>query len=66
MATAKKHKRSCSECGVGLEPGLTSCPLCGAEQRTPPGSLITEQGTYQAKVRKLRDELRRLRADGAA
>ena len=66
MATAKKNKRSCSDCGAGLEPGLTSCPLCGAEQAAPPGSLITEQGDYQKKVRKLRDELRRLRADGAA
>lgn len=63
---AKKKIRKCTECGVGLEPGLTSCPLCGAAQAAAAGALITEEGDYQAKVRKLRDELRKLRADGAA
>lgn len=63
---AKNKQRKCTECGVGLEPGLTACPLCGAEAAVPAGALITEEGDYQAKVRKLRDELRKLREDGAA
>lgn len=65
MAEKAVKKRNCSECGVGLEPGLTSCPLCGAEAPVDPSALTTEHGDYQAKVRKLRDELRKLR-DGAA
>ncbi len=64
---AAKAKEKCTECGAGLSAGPASCPLCGAEQKhaVEPGALVTEHGDYQEKVRKLRDELRRLR-DGAA
>ncbi|HVL64285.1 MAG TPA: hypothetical protein VM573_03840 [Actinomycetota bacterium] len=47
-----------------MTPGLAACPLCGAEEAA--AAQPEEPDDYQAKVRALREELQRLRRDGAA
>ncbi len=51
----------CKECGSVLRDRPDSCPLCGSELggKDPRGSVDAEK--YQDNVRKLREELDRLR-----
>jgi predicted amidophosphoribosyltransferase len=60
----------CSGCGAELEVGPDQCPLCGAEPRIAarkvrPRERVTVDD-YQASIRKLRAQLRRLRDDAEA
>lgn len=56
----------CSECGSVLRDRPASCPLCGAELTSGSGPKPADDPVdYQDNVRKLRDELKRLR-DGDA
>ena len=62
----RKKTEHCSECGAELKLRPASCPLCGAEvsDGSPPaGSWNAE--AYQSNVRELREQLRKLRNDGA-
>jgi predicted amidophosphoribosyltransferase len=61
--------RLCGECGAGLERRATSCPLCGGskpaaagESEPPPPDI----DSYQSDVRRLREQLRRLREGAEA
>ena len=68
MAAAKKPNK-CQECGAELRLGPAPCPLCGCEQagdknRTAPAKKA-DPDDYQANVRDLREELRKLRDEGA-
>ena len=61
--------KRCSECGAELRLGPARCPLCGAEPRTTaepqgPGK-VENVDHYQSDVRKLRDQLKRLREEDA-
>ena len=66
--------KRCSECGAQLRLRSTLCPLCGAEEagaakpgKAKPGNepgpdaMVVTADDYQADIRKLREELRRLR-----
>jgi predicted amidophosphoribosyltransferase len=68
----------CKGCGAELKPGADACPLCGTESgravvrerapglerfKTPDAPVSVDD--YQADVRKLREQLRRLRDEGA-
>ena len=56
----------CSECGAELRLRPARCPLCGMEikwETTAPEP--TDPETYQSNVRELREQLRRLRDEGA-
>ncbi len=59
----------CSECGAELRLGPARCPLCGAEPNTkaePQAPVKVESvDHYQSDVRKLRDQLKRLREEDA-
>lgn len=57
---------TCSACGAGVPPGPAACPLCGTDLGAPAASRGAEPAEYHEAVRDLRDELRRLREDGAA
>lgn len=65
-----KRQTSCSGCGVVLKDRPTSCPLCGAEltprEVAPPRPQDLEAEDYQNDVRRLREELRKLRDDAEA
>ncbi|MDQ4125798.1 MAG: hypothetical protein M3134_09390 [Actinomycetota bacterium] len=56
----------CSECGAELKLRPASCPLCGRETpfvaREP---VAIDLDAYQDNVRRLRDELYRIRRDDA-
>jgi predicted amidophosphoribosyltransferase len=62
----------CNGCGAELEVGPECCPLCGAEPRIvarkprPRERAPVAVDDYQASVRKLRAQLRRLRDDAEA
>lgn len=58
-----KHKDMCSECGAELRLGPARCPLCGAEPSPPVA--ITDADRYHSNVQELRDQLRKLREEGA-
>lgn len=66
MAAAKKTPK-CSECGAELELGPARCPLCGfePEEEASPKPVVYDRDRYQAAIRDLQEELRRLRDDGA-
>lgn len=56
----------CSECGSVLRDRPASCPLCGRDLSDGAGKPPkVEPGDYQDNVRKLREELKRLRGDDA-
>ena len=69
MAAAKKKLNKCHECGAELKLGPAPCPLCGTEQdaeknwNAPPKK--ADPDDYQASVRDLREQLRKLRDEGA-
>lgn len=64
-------KKLCSECGAELNAGPASCPLCGTDADAPQSksnvdwSGPSKVASYQDDVRALRDELKRLRDEGA-
>jgi hypothetical protein len=62
--------KRCKECGAQLRLRSTSCPLCGTGEETDapkaPGrgkseTSVVNVDDYQSDIRKLREELRRLR-----
>jgi hypothetical protein len=55
----------CRECGAQLRLGSAPCPLCGAEPNTEQSTGSIDASDYQADVRLLREELKKLREDGA-
>jgi hypothetical protein len=48
-----------------LPPGPAPCPLCGAEISAEQPTVAKDAADYQARVRLLRDQLKKLREDGA-
>ena len=59
----------CRGCGADLVLGADRCPLCGAEagtteSRKPKRERLTVED-YQSDVRSLREQLKRLRDEGA-
>ncbi len=66
---AKEH---CSECGAELQDGPARCPLCGSDADTRARkadnvdwSRTASVTRYQDDLRSLRDELKKLRDEGA-
>ena len=65
--------KKCTECGAELRLRSAPCPLCGAEPHVAAPSKKSEDhewsapepvadvASYQADIRKLREELKRLR-----
>jgi hypothetical protein len=53
------------ECGAQLPPGPAPCPLCGADPSLDQPKATKDAADYQAGVRLLRDQLKKLREDGA-
>ena len=65
---ARKKTQHCSECGAELKLGPARCPLCGTEPETPawaPPPETPDPDAYQSNVRDLREQLRKLRDEGA-
>ena len=62
---ARKRQKACSGCGAGIRSGLDRCPLCGADAGLPTGEGIEDVEDYQATLRKLQDELKKLRKQSA-
>jgi predicted amidophosphoribosyltransferase len=59
--------RLCGECGAGLEPRATRCPLCGGSTPAPVGEREPRDiDSYQADVRRLREQLKALREGAEA
>jgi rRNA maturation protein Nop10 len=67
MPARKKSKKKdyCAECGAELTLRPDSCPLCGAEISASTWAAPSNAETYQSNVRDLREQLRKLRNDGA-
>ncbi|MGI8708335.1 MAG: hypothetical protein ACR2LG_09065 [Actinomycetota bacterium] len=64
--------KNCAECGAELEPRSTSCPLCGTQRRESVKWTTAKKPTvpedvedYQADLRKLRAQLKKIRDEGA-
>jgi predicted amidophosphoribosyltransferase len=65
---ARKRSEKCSECGAELRIGPARCPLCGSEPATPtkrPVEAANDPEGYHSRVQELRDQLRKLREEGA-
>lgn len=64
---APKRPPKCSECGAELQLGPARCPLCGFEpdEEATDRPVVYDRDRYQAAIRDLQDELKRLRDDGA-
>ena len=63
---AAKKRQMCSECGAELRLGPTRCPLCGCEPGAPKEpEVISDPDGYHNRVQELRDQLRKLRDEGA-
>jgi hypothetical protein len=56
---------SCSECGALLRVATDRCPLCGKQADGDRPRPKEDVDDYQLRVRKLREELKKLREDGA-
>jgi len=69
VAAAKKKPDKCHECGAELRLGPAPCPLCGAEQDAAKTWDVPAKNAdpddYQANVRDLREQLKKLRDEGA-
>ena len=63
MAKAKR----CAECGAELRLRSAPCPLCGTDPEAAEGpvvkpvEIVADVANYQKDLRKLRDELKKLR-----
>lgn len=64
--------KDCAECGAELEPRSTSCPLCGTQRQESVKWTVSKKPDapenvedYQADLRKLRAQLKKIRDDGA-
>lgn len=56
----------CSECGAELRLGPTRCPLCGCEPGvSKDAEVVSDPAGYHSRVQELRDQLRKLRDEGA-
>lgn len=68
MAAAKQPDK-CHECGAELRLGPAPCPLCGAEETADESWTVPVKAVdpdhYQASVRELREQLRKIRDEGA-
>ncbi len=64
---APKKPEMCSECGAELRLGPTRCPLCGCEPSLAkaPEAAPPDLERYHSRVQDLRDQLRKLREEGA-
>ncbi len=64
---ARNKGEMCSECGAELRLGPTRCPLCGCEPSQPqaPEASTHDLERYHSRVQDLRDQLRKLREQGA-
>jgi hypothetical protein len=67
--------KNCVECGAELQLSSNSCPLCGAEREESVKWTVSKKKVepvepaeledYQASVRELHEQLRKIRDDGA-
>ena len=48
-----------------MPPGPALCPLCGAQASAEQPEAVKDAADYQARVRLLREQLKKLREDGA-
>jgi predicted amidophosphoribosyltransferase len=65
---ARKRSEMCSECGAELRVGPARCPLCGSEHGSAAGPSVeaaSDPEGYHSRVQELRDQLRKLREEGA-
>lgn len=68
MSPRKKPKKEyCGECGAELRLRPDSCPLCGAavDEAKSWSAEPADAEAYQSNVRALREQLQKLRNDGA-
>jgi len=57
-------KAKCQTCGAELRLRSARCPLCGAEPKRKPKP-VADVDAYHGNVRELREQLKRLRKEGA-